>query len=319
MRYRLFLFLTIFLIFAGTAIADCSLTNLVHPKGGEILSRVQTIQWQWNDPVQCAATTVEIQYSEDGGDNYIKIADSGAGATSYDWDTTTVADKISYKIRVKRTGSNKKTSGEFMINNNIENLIDDLNNSIQNNADKLNSFFAYTIADNTADVWNNGIGTLSVTTNTASSCSYVNLFDSTDSGVLNTGDNLLHETNKNISENSIFEIHCIDNLNSFNKKKMIGVKYNTDALIVKKLEQTYSSFLLSRYEYENAPSLAGDFSTAKMLQSLGNNWNTVWQYDFNTGSWKSYTKGVGGTLQEFDASVGFYVVHMNAPSTLTIN
>ena len=194
-----------------------------------------------------------------------------------------------------------------------------INNDFNDLINKLNSFFTYSITDTTADVWNNGAGTLSVTTNTASTCTYVNLFDSTDAGALNSVNNLTHQASKNIDEDSMFEITCTDNQYNFNKKKSIGIKYTTDAVIVKELSQTYSSFLLARYEYENAPGLAGDFSTTKMLESLGNNWNTVWQFDFNTKQWKSYTKGLGGTLQEFDASLGFYVINMNTPATLTIN
>ena len=87
-------------------IADHSLSILtvLYPNGGETLSGTIEIEWSaasdtWGHPI-----TYIVYYSADGGTTWNEL-DSGLTTTSYDWDTTTVADGTNYLVKVNATCS----------------------------------------------------------------------------------------------------------------------------------------------------------------------------------------------------------------------
>ena len=93
---------------------------LTSPNGGETLSGTQDITWDASDTDQ-DTLTITIEFSVDGGENWSSVADSEVDDGSYSWDTTSVDDATTYRIRVTandgQTTASDTSAADFTISN----------------------------------------------------------------------------------------------------------------------------------------------------------------------------------------------------------
>jgi len=89
-------------------------------KGGEILSGTITIEWAASVDSLGHPLTYTVYYSYDGGNTWNQLT-SGLTTTNYDWDTTTVDDDTTYRIKVVTSClvgiTNEAVSNLFTIQN----------------------------------------------------------------------------------------------------------------------------------------------------------------------------------------------------------
>ncbi|MFX0093784.1 MAG: LamG-like jellyroll fold domain-containing protein [Candidatus Hodarchaeota archaeon] len=101
--------------------------EVLFPSGGEVLSGITTIQWTAVTDQLGHSVTYEVSYSTDKGGYHFTVLASGLTGTTYQWDTTTVADGSWNLIKVKATctaGSNAqgKSDVHFTIHNSAHTL-----------------------------------------------------------------------------------------------------------------------------------------------------------------------------------------------------
>lgn len=92
-----------------------------YPIGGEVMSGIITIQWFSVDSFD-HSITYSLYYSPDGGSSWILMV-SGLITTNYEWDTTTVDDDTTYRIKVVATcslGEIKETISDLFTIQNIK-------------------------------------------------------------------------------------------------------------------------------------------------------------------------------------------------------
>ncbi|MFX1516139.1 MAG: right-handed parallel beta-helix repeat-containing protein [Promethearchaeota archaeon] len=77
---------------------------VLYPNGGETLSGTIEIEWSATSDTWGHLITYTVYYSADGGTTWNEL-DSGLTATSYDWDTTTLANGTNYLVKVNATCS----------------------------------------------------------------------------------------------------------------------------------------------------------------------------------------------------------------------
>ncbi|MCK4266135.1 MAG: hypothetical protein KAX31_02570, partial [Thermoplasmata archaeon] len=93
---------------------------LTYPVGGESLSGTPTITW-----TSAGSLNTKVFYSPNNGQAWNLLYEDPTGtATSYPWDTTTVDDSTTYKVKVLVTGvmdlTDFDTSGTFSISNGVD-------------------------------------------------------------------------------------------------------------------------------------------------------------------------------------------------------
>lgn len=202
------------------------------------------------------------------------------------------------------------------LDGNVTTLQTDFNN-LKN---KVNAFFAFTLTDNTEDVWaTNGAGVLNVSTSRAAVCTYTDLLNKSSTGVMATAAGFAHTQNLVIEDLSYFKVSCVDNAEGFSKETYIFVEPEENNALegftkTVLLRTQLFGFLLARSEYENNPALAADYSVNNMMGSV-NNWLSVSEFDYTTDTWKYYVDGIGGTLSNFSASMGYYVIELNSSAS----
>ncbi|MFX0063844.1 MAG: NosD domain-containing protein [Candidatus Hermodarchaeota archaeon] len=79
-----------------------SLPTVLTPNGGEILKGIAIIDWIMSDDVMRHTITYSVFYSNTNGEHWTVIA-TNLTTSSYDWDTTTVADGNNFLIKVEAT------------------------------------------------------------------------------------------------------------------------------------------------------------------------------------------------------------------------
>ncbi len=94
--------------------------SLDYPKGGEIVSGNVNIQWTATDPDN-DTLSMDLYYSNDGGNTWNTIATGETNDGSYAWDTSSLPDGVDYMIKVVATDtvpqSSNASSGFFSIDN----------------------------------------------------------------------------------------------------------------------------------------------------------------------------------------------------------
>ncbi|MCD6447608.1 MAG: PKD domain-containing protein, partial [Thermoplasmata archaeon] len=94
--------------------------NLLYPSGEEILNGTIDIRWEAIDE---SKISIDLYYSNDGGETWHLIAANEENDGVYEWDTTGVEDGMNYKIKVVtrdivgHTGAD--STGKFTIYNNF--------------------------------------------------------------------------------------------------------------------------------------------------------------------------------------------------------
>jgi hypothetical protein len=73
-----------------------------YPNGGETVSGKVTLNWATASDSLSHTVTYGVYYSADGGVSWTAIA-TGLGTTSFNWDTTSVANGTNYQIKVNAT------------------------------------------------------------------------------------------------------------------------------------------------------------------------------------------------------------------------
>ncbi|NVL91347.1 MAG: right-handed parallel beta-helix repeat-containing protein, partial [Desulfobacterales bacterium] len=73
-----------------------------YPKGGETLQGMEMIEWAGALDSLGHPVTYTVTYSPDNGSTWIPLS-SRLSTTSYEWDTTTVADGFAYRVQVVAT------------------------------------------------------------------------------------------------------------------------------------------------------------------------------------------------------------------------
>ena len=81
-----------------------SIPTIQYPNGGETLRSTIRIEWAGALDSLGHPVTYTVTYSPDNGNTWIPLA-SGLSTTSYEWDTTTVANGAAYRIQVLATCS----------------------------------------------------------------------------------------------------------------------------------------------------------------------------------------------------------------------
>ncbi len=94
--------------------------SVVYPASGDVVSGNVNIQWNASDP-DGDPLTVDLYYSNDGGNTWNTIATGEANDGSYTWDTTSLPDRVDYMLKVQATDtvpqSTSNTSSFFSIDN----------------------------------------------------------------------------------------------------------------------------------------------------------------------------------------------------------
>ncbi|MFX1286051.1 MAG: NosD domain-containing protein [Promethearchaeota archaeon] len=98
-----------------------SIPIVLYPNGGETISGTIEIEWSAASDTWGHLITYTVYYSADGGTTWNELA-SGLTTTSYDWDTTTVADGTDYLVKVNATcvedlWKEDMSDGKFSIDN----------------------------------------------------------------------------------------------------------------------------------------------------------------------------------------------------------
>ncbi|MFX0092203.1 MAG: LamG-like jellyroll fold domain-containing protein, partial [Candidatus Hodarchaeota archaeon] len=96
--------------------------EVLYPDGGEVLRGRTTIQWTAATDLLNHSVTYDVSYATDRGGYYWTVIASGLTGTTYQWDTTTVANGSLYLIKVKAictAGSNAQDESDsfFTIQN----------------------------------------------------------------------------------------------------------------------------------------------------------------------------------------------------------
>lgn len=73
--------------------------EIIYPKGGDLLDGSVSIQWTSVFDLLGHQVVYDVYYSDDGGNSWSSLVTDFIG-TSYVWDTTTVPDGSSYKLKI---------------------------------------------------------------------------------------------------------------------------------------------------------------------------------------------------------------------------
>ena len=111
-----------------------SIPVITFPDGGETLSGVITLQWTAVIDSYSHSVTYSVYYSSNAGATWI-LLETGITSTSYNWDTTTIPDGLSYLIKVVATCSRGLTAedlsgGTFAIQNALSTITSQMSSSV---------------------------------------------------------------------------------------------------------------------------------------------------------------------------------------------
>ncbi len=98
------------------ASASCNVSVIIFPNGGENLSGTQNITWSWVNASECINTNSTIDYTVNGS-QWIYIGNSTLGSTSFIWNTNSVTDNSTYKIRVNSSNNVVSSQDNFTVDN----------------------------------------------------------------------------------------------------------------------------------------------------------------------------------------------------------
>ena len=102
--------------------------SLNAPAGGEHWSGVEEITWTCADEDAGDELTIDIYYSFSGGNNWVKLASSEENDGSYIWDTSSLPNKATYRVRLeandgKITAYNESASNFTIYNNHSPEIV----------------------------------------------------------------------------------------------------------------------------------------------------------------------------------------------------
>jgi len=75
------------------------IATLIYPNGGELLSKEVTIQWTATDACD-PSLSIDIYYSDDGGNNWHPVAEGLPNTGSYSWDTSLLNYGTNYLLKI---------------------------------------------------------------------------------------------------------------------------------------------------------------------------------------------------------------------------
>jgi len=106
---------------------EAPIISITSPLGGEVWSQTQDITWSASDP-DGDPLGIDIEYSADNGQNWLILAAGEANDGAYSWDTTSVADRTNYLIKVTASdgelSSSDQSADVFTIQNAVPGDLD---------------------------------------------------------------------------------------------------------------------------------------------------------------------------------------------------
>jgi hypothetical protein len=193
--------------------------------------------------------------------------------------------------------------------------IDTLTLNLSTLSDRLDAFIAFSITDSTGNLPNNRTFTLNVTTSSAATCTYEDIFAGTTGNAM-AGAGTAHTASVTayITGLNVYRVTCVQTAYGFSKSEDVlvrvlgmyvidipgnGVGFTT----------TFPGFFVSNFQLRNATGLSSKNLSAffnstagpgdERLTTAGLFDGIVWRWDSNANSWDSYDL----SSQDYDMSL----------------
>jgi hypothetical protein len=197
-------------------------------------------------------------------------------------------------------------------------------------SDRLDAFIGFSITDSTGNIPNDRTFTLNVTTSSAATCTYEDIFaGTTGNGMTNAGTAHTASVIAYITGLNVYRVTCVQTAYGFSKSEDVlvrvlgmyvidipgnGVGFTT----------TFPGFLVSNYQLRNATGLSSKNLSAFFNSTAGPGFERlttaglfngiVWRWDSNANSWDSYDL----SSEDYDMSLStlsYYQVQLKDNAT----